>query len=92
MLSDACRDLGLPLEQVVMVGDTMATDILGAVQLGLRSILVLTGSTRIEDLSQFAYKPDVVVDSIAKIDLELLENLWAVEADGLARELQTGIA
>ena len=92
MLSDACRDLGLPLEQVVMVGDTMATDILGAVQLGLRSILVLTGSTRIEDLTQFAYKPDVVVDSIAKIDLELLENLWAAEANGLARELQTGVA
>lgn len=76
MLSDACRDLGLPPEQVVMVGDTMSTDILGAVQLGLRGVLVLTGCTRTEDLVEFAYKPDLVVDSIAHLDFESIAALW----------------
>lgn len=76
MLSDACRDLGLPPERVVMVGDTMTTDILGAVQLGLRSVLVLTGCTRTQDLVQFAYKPDLVVDSIGHLDFESVAALW----------------
>jgi NagD protein len=76
MLSDACIDLGLPFEKVVMVGDTMSTDILGAVQLGLRSVLVLTGCTKPEDLAEFAYKPDLIVDSIANLDFESLSSLW----------------
>jgi len=92
MLSDVCQDLGLPLGHVIMVGDTMTTDILGAVQLGLPSILVLTGSTRREDLGQFAYRPDLVVDSIAQIDMQILETLWARDPYGLTRELQTDAA
>lgn len=92
MLSDACRDLGLPPDRVIMVGDTMTTDILGAVQLGLRSVLVLTGSTKTEDLSQFAYQPDVVLDSIAELDMALLQELWSAD-DGLPLErLQVGAA
>lgn len=76
MLSDACADLGLPPERVVMVGDTMTTDILGAVQLGLHSVLVLTGCTRPEDLGQYAYKPDLIVDSIGHLDFESVAALW----------------
>ncbi len=92
MLSDVCQDLGLPLGHVIMVGDTMTTDILGAVQLGLPSILVLTGSTRREDLGQFAYRPDLIVDSIAQIDMQILETLWGKDPYGLTRELQTDAA
>lgn len=80
MLSDACRDLGLPPDRVTMVGDTMTTDILGAVQLGLRSVLVLTGSTRPADLTQFAYQPDIVLNSIAELDINLLEELWSADS------------
>lgn len=76
MLSDACRDMGTHAEHVVMVGDTMSTDILGAVQMGLQSILVLTGTTKIDDLKNFAYQPNLVVDSIGEIDLTLLSRLW----------------
>jgi len=80
MLSDACRDLGLPPDRVTMVGDTMTTDILGAVQLGLRSVLVLTGSTRPADLTQYAYQPDIVLNSIAELDINLLEELWSADS------------
>lgn len=37
------------------------TDILGAVQLGFHSVLVLSGGTKLEDLPRYAYRPEVVV-------------------------------
>ena len=40
----ALERLGLPREAVAMVGDTAATDIAGAVNAGLRSVLVATGN------------------------------------------------
>ena len=51
-----------------MIGDTMETDILGGVQLGFKTILVLSGGTRREDLDRYAYRPDQIVDSIADLD------------------------
>jgi NagD protein len=32
--------------------------------MGYRTVLVLSGGTRREDLARYAYRPDVVVDSI----------------------------
>ena len=40
----------------------METDILGGVQLGYKTILVLSGGTRREDLKRYAYRPDLIVD------------------------------
>ena len=37
-------------EETTMIGDTMETDILGGVQLGYRTVLVLSGGTSREDL------------------------------------------
>jgi NagD protein len=55
-----------------MIGDTMETDILGAVQMGYRSILVLSGGTNREDINHFAYQPDLVVDHIGMIPDEFI--------------------
>jgi ribonucleotide monophosphatase NagD (HAD superfamily) len=64
--------------EVVMVGDTMETDILGAVQMGYRSVLVLSGGTRRQDLKKFAYQPDLIVDHVGLIPDEFIfENLPA---------------
>ena len=68
MLRAARKQLGLTTEQTIVIGDTMETDILGGVQLGFKSILVLSGGTRQEDLSRFAYRPDLIVDSIAELN------------------------
>jgi NagD protein len=68
MLRAARKELGLTSAQTVVIGDTMETDILGGVQLGYQTILVLSGSTRREDLPRFAYCPDQVVDSIGDLD------------------------
>ncbi|MEJ0088954.1 MAG: HAD hydrolase-like protein [Limisphaerales bacterium] len=46
-LADLCLN---ELERVVMIGDTMETDIRGAVEAGMLSYLVLSGSTQFEDI------------------------------------------
>jgi NagD protein len=72
MLRAARKELGLTTDQTIVIGDTMETDILGGVQLGFRTILVLSGGTRREDLIHYAYRPDRVVDSIADLNHERL--------------------
>ena len=67
MMRAARKELGLRAEETTMIGDTMETDILGGVQLGYRTALVLSGGTRQEDLARYAYRPDLVVDSIADL-------------------------
>ena len=59
------------LDEVVMIGDTMETDILGGVQLGFRTILVLSGGTTRKDLDQFAYRPDLILESLAEVPVDL---------------------
>jgi NagD protein len=68
MLRGARKELGLTTDQTVVIGDTMDTDILGGVQLGFKTVLVLSGSTRREDLVRYAYRPDKVVASLAEVD------------------------
>jgi NagD protein len=67
MLRGARKELGLTTDQTVVIGDTMETDILGGVQLGFKTILVLSGGTRREDLHRYAYRPDMIVDSIDQL-------------------------
>jgi NagD protein len=62
--------LGLHTAETIMIGDTMETDIRGAVELGLQAYLVLTGSTTRELLKNYPYSPTQVVDSIQDL-LEL---------------------
>jgi NagD protein len=68
MMRAARKELGLVTSQTVMIGDTMDTDILGGVQMGYRTILVLTGSTKKEDLSNFSFHPDLVLESIEELN------------------------
>ncbi len=74
MLRAARKELALATDQTVVIGDTMETDILGGVQLNYKTILVLTGSTRCEDVERFAYLPDLIVESIADLDPIALES------------------
>jgi len=67
MMRMARKELGLTTAETTIIGDTMETDILGGVQMGYRTVLVLSGGTRREDLARYAYRPDVVVDSLADL-------------------------
>src|SRR6476660_2839349 len=75
MMRVARKELGMATSETIMIGDTMETDILGGVQMGYRTILVLTGSTRREDLPRYAYQPDMIVDLFADLaDPETMVN------------------
>ncbi|HRK36315.1 MAG TPA: HAD-IIA family hydrolase [Candidatus Hydrogenedentes bacterium] len=78
MMRVARKELNLSAEETTMIGDTMETDIVGGMQMGYRTILVLSGGTRHEDLGKFAYRPDVIVNSIADLcDVELAQHWTA---------------
>jgi NagD protein len=74
MMRQARKELGMATSETIMVGDTMETDILGGVQMGYRTILVLSGGTRREDLAKHAFQPDMVVNSVG--DLDESTGLW----------------
>lgn len=76
MFHRACRKLsdmaaGAQPEQIVVIGDTMETDIRGAVEAGLQPYLVLSGSTRVEDVAEYVYQPTRVLRSVADLIEEL---------------------
>ncbi len=76
MMRAARKELGLATEETIMIGDTMETDILGGVQLGFQTVLVLSGGTRREDLVRYAYRPDVIVESLGEYAEQLERAHW----------------
>lgn len=67
MMRAARKELGLTASETIMIGDTMETDILGGVNMGYKTVLVLSGGTKEADLCRFGYHPDLVVNSIADL-------------------------
>lgn len=67
MMRSALNRIDAHSETTVMVGDRMDTDIVSGLEAGLRTILVTTGSTRLEDVETFPYRPSRVVDSVADL-------------------------
>ncbi len=89
MMRAARKELGLATDETTMIGDTMETDILGGVQLGFRTVLVLSGGTQRSDLVRYAYRPDIVVSSLA----DLCETTEATENwRSTPHELETALA
>jgi NagD protein len=71
MMRSARKALGLETAETTVIGDTMDTDIQGGVQMGYKTILVLSGITKLEELKRYAFKPDLVVNSVNEIQLPL---------------------
>ena len=69
MMRTALDHLGVHSAETVMVGDNMETDIIGGIQAGLQTILVLTGVTTREALPRYSYQPNQVLASVAEIDV-----------------------
>jgi len=68
----ALKNLGLPAETVVMVGDDPELDIQGAQAAGLRGILVETGRHRPD--AEPPFRPDLILPSVAQLP-EVLDEL-----------------
>ncbi len=67
MLEMAAREMDVPVDGTVMVGDRLYTDIEMAVRAGTSSILVLSGETTRSDLEGSGKDPTYVLDSVADI-------------------------
>jgi NagD protein len=71
MMRAARKALGLETAETTVIGDTMDTDIQGGVQMGYRTILVLSGITKTTDLKNYAFRPDIIVESVNEIKFPL---------------------
>ncbi len=67
MMRAARKQLGLATSETVVIGDTMETDIFGGVQMGYQTVLALSGGTRFDDLVNYAFSPDSIIDSVADL-------------------------
>jgi NagD protein len=67
MMRSALNRLDAHSETTVMVGDRMDTDVISGLEAGLRTILVLTGSTKADQVQRFPYQPTRIVSSVADI-------------------------
>jgi NagD protein len=66
MFRSAMNRIDAHSEHTVMVGDRMDTDVVAGIEAGLETILVLTGSTSVEDIEKYPYRPSKVLQSIAE--------------------------
>jgi len=71
LYQQALTILGTRAEKTVAIGDRLNTDILGAVNAGLRSVLVLTGVSSEKDIEDVDYQPTWILDDIRAITDEL---------------------
>ena len=76
MMRAARKELALSTDETTMIGDTMETDILGGVQLGYHTVLVLSGGTTRDSLARYAFQPEIVIESVAQLLAMLEERRW----------------
>jgi NagD protein len=73
MMRIAVRSMGVRSSEAYMVGDRMDTDIVGGIEAGMKTILVLSGVTQRSDLVRYPYRPDHIYEHVGKIPLEKLQ-------------------
>jgi NagD protein len=67
MMREGLNQIEAHSETSAMVGDRMETDVLGGLEAGLQTFLVLTGVTQADEINRFPYLPSKVVESIADL-------------------------
>jgi 4-nitrophenyl phosphatase len=67
MIEYALAELGVSRDQAVVIGDNLETDILAGVNAGVRTVLVLTGYNKREDIPQAAGKPTLVTETLTEL-------------------------
>lgn len=79
MMRTALNRIGAHSETSIMIGDRMDTDVKSGLEAGMRSVLVLTGSTREEEITLYPYRPTAVLDGISDV-VPLVEKLTPLES------------
>ncbi|MGO1974302.1 MAG: HAD-IIA family hydrolase [Propionibacteriaceae bacterium] len=85
MMRSALNRIDAHSESAVMIGDRMDTDVISGLEAGMRTLLVLSGSTSADEVSRFPYLPTRVLDSIADV-VPLVEQLAPDETAELSAD------
>ena len=72
MMLIAKNQLGAHAENTVMIGDRMDTDIIGGMEAGMDTILVLSGVSERETVNEYPYRPTHILNNVGEIDLDKL--------------------
>jgi NagD protein len=67
IMRHAINRIGCKLEDTLIVGDRMDTDIIAGIESGIETALVLSGITRREDLVKYPYQPNYIFNRAADI-------------------------
>ncbi len=67
IIEAASRKLGLPVEELAMIGDRLYTDIALGQTSGITTVLVLCGETGRGDLAASLFQPDYVFDNLGGV-------------------------
>ncbi len=68
MMFLARKQLGVHSANCFMIGDRMDTDIMGGLESGMTTCLVLSGVTDRQTMQRFPYQPDYVFNHLGEID------------------------
>jgi NagD protein len=71
MFYRARRRLQGGTREIMMIGDTMETDIRGAIEIGMQACLVLTGSTQMDDIANYVYQPTCIMTGVDELLAEI---------------------
>jgi NagD protein len=67
MFRSALNAIDAHSETTAMIGDRMDTDVVAGMEAGLETFLVLTGSTALEDVQRYPFRPSHIMNSIADL-------------------------
>ncbi|MBF9072401.1 HAD family hydrolase [Streptacidiphilus sp. NEAU-YB345] len=67
MMREALNALNAHSESTAMIGDRMDTDIKSGMEAGLKTFLVLSGLTSLDEVERFPYRPSRVVKSVSEL-------------------------
>jgi 4-nitrophenyl phosphatase len=67
MMNLAMERLGTSPDQTLAVGDRLETDVLGGMNAGCRTALVLSGVATLKDLENWSPQPDLVAEDLAQL-------------------------
>jgi NagD protein len=67
MMRHGLRRLNAKREETAIIGDRMDTDIQAGVESEIETVLVLSGVTRLEEVSQYPYQPRHILEGVFEI-------------------------
>ena len=64
---------GLPSEEVYLISDDIYTDLMGAKELGIRTVFMTTGKYREEELEKADFMPDYIFHDLKELENKIFE-------------------